>query len=45
MGLLRRFNEIPAVSLTSDTINRYPSIPLILLGDEAVLNQFLEVFD
>jgi hypothetical protein len=45
MELLRRFNEIPAVSLTSDTINRYPSIPLLLLGDDATLNQFLGIFD
>lgn len=45
MELLRRFNEIPAVSLTSDTINRYPSIPLLLLGDGPMLNQFLGIFD
>jgi len=45
MELLRRFNEIPAVSLTSDTINRYPSIPLLLLRDDAMLNQFLGIFD
>jgi hypothetical protein len=45
LELLHRLNQVPGISLSSDFINRYPTILLSVLKDDATLNQFLGVFD
>jgi len=45
MELLRRLNEIPGVSLSQDSITKYPSLLLSIFKDEAVLSKFLDTFD
>ena len=45
MELLRRLNEIPGVSLSQDSITKYPSLLLSIFKDEAVLTQFLDTFE
>jgi len=43
--LLRRFNEIPGVTLPADSITRRPSIPQSALTDPSALDQLLQVLD
>ena len=43
--LLSQLNALPGVSLPPDAITRRPSIPLSLLQDDAVLQQFLAICD
>ena len=45
LDLLHRLNQVPGISLSSDSINRYPTILLSVLKDDSTLNQFLGVFD
>lgn len=45
LELLRRLNDMPGVELSADRINKRPSFPLSVLGNEAALNQFLETLD
>jgi len=41
----KRLNAIPDIAIADGDIDRYPSIPLAVLTDEAKLQQFLAVFD
>ena len=41
----RRLNELPGVEIPADSIKRFPSVPLSVLGDAEVLAGFLEVLD
>ncbi|HUV94467.1 MAG TPA: hypothetical protein VMX14_06505 [Anaerolineae bacterium] len=43
--LLRKLNEIPGVVLSEDRIDKYPSVPLAALVEEASLDQFLKTFE
>jgi hypothetical protein len=43
--LLRRFNEVPGVSLPDDAIDRRPSIPLSTFGSDEALTQFFSVIE
>ena len=43
--LLRKLNEIPGVVLSEDRIDKYPSVPLAALVEEASLGQFLKTFN
>lgn len=43
--LLQRLNEISGVSLSPDSITKYPSLPLSALKDEAALARFFEAYD
>ena len=45
LELVRRLNAIPGISIPEDVVDRYPSIYLSALKDEAVLKQFLAVLD
>jgi len=45
LEFLHRLNQVSGVSLASDSINRYPTIPLSVLKEDDTLNQFLGVFD
>jgi len=45
LELLRRLNEIQSIDIPADKIRKRPSIPLRLLEDEAVMEQFLNTFD
>jgi hypothetical protein len=45
LELLERFNKIPGVSLPSDSINKYPSIPLSIFGDDLALEKLFEALD
>jgi hypothetical protein len=45
LEFLHRLNQIPGISLSSDSINRYPTLLLSVLNDEATLNQLFGVFD
>lgn len=45
LELLRRLNEIAGINLPKDGITRRPSIRLLKLEDDAVLQQFLAAFD
>jgi len=45
LELLSRLNALPGVTLPPDAITRRPSIPLSLLQDDAVLQQFLAICD
>ena len=45
LELLSRLNALPGVTLPPDAITRRPSIPLSLLHDDAVLQQFLAICD
>jgi hypothetical protein len=43
--LLNRLNSVTGEALPADAINRYPSIPLGALTNEAALTEFLKVWD
>lgn len=45
LELLHRLNEIPDVTISEEAIDKYPSITLSTLNNEAALKQFLEVLD
>jgi hypothetical protein len=45
LKLLRRLNELPSVTLPNNAIDKYPSIPLTTLNNEAALKQFLDTLD
>jgi len=45
LDLLERLNTIPGVSISRESIRRYPKIRLATLLDEKVLQQFLAVYD
>jgi hypothetical protein len=41
LDLLRRLNAVPGVSLPQSAVDRYPSIPLAALADQAALDACL----
>lgn len=43
LELLRQLNEIPGINLSTDGINRRPSIPLGLLVNPQALGKFIEI--
>ena len=43
--VLRRLNEIPGITIPDQAIDKYPSLPLSALRNEATLKQFLEILD
>jgi hypothetical protein len=43
LEFFRRLDAIPGMDLPDDAITRRPGVPMSVLGDEAVLEQFLEV--
>jgi hypothetical protein len=45
LDLLHRLNQVSGISLSSDSINRYPTILLSVLKNDATLNLFLGIFD
>ena len=45
LEFLRRLNEIPDVTLPDEAIDKYPSMPLTPLNDEAALKRFLATLD
>jgi hypothetical protein len=45
LELLARFNAIEGISISAEAISRRPSVRLSVLQNEAVLRQFLDVFD
>jgi hypothetical protein len=45
LEVLRRLNEIPGITIPDKAIDKYPSVPLSVLNNEAALNQFLETLD
>ena len=45
LELLRRLNEVPGVAIPDGAIDKYPSMPLTPLKDEAALKLFLATLD
>jgi hypothetical protein len=45
LELLNKLNEIPGFNLPKDSISRYPSVQLSLLGDKDVMAQFITVIE
>ena len=45
LELLRLLNEIPGVDLPSDSIEKFPSIPLSVLAREGSLDKFLAAIE
>jgi len=45
LELVQRLNRIPGVNIPQDAIRRRPSFPISVLSENAMLNQFLGVFD
>ena len=45
LELLDRLNSIPQVNISRSAIDRYPSIPLKIFGDENQLKQFFSVYE
>jgi hypothetical protein len=45
LELLHLLNEIPGVNLPSDSIEKFPSIPLSILTQEGCLDKFLAAIE
>jgi hypothetical protein len=43
--LLRQLNTISGVNISKDGITKFPSIPLMVMGDESTLQHFLNILD
>jgi len=43
--LLRKLNELPGVFLAEDRIDKFPTMPVAVLVEEASLEQFLKILD
>jgi hypothetical protein len=45
LEMIRRLNAIPGVSLSSDSIDKYPSVPLGVFSDDTACHQLLAILD
>lgn len=45
LELLQRLNSIPGVSIPAEMVDRWPSIPLAVLANEAALDRFLDTIE
>lgn len=45
LEFLRRLNEMPGANIPADKITKRPTVPLGLLKDGAVMEQFLATLD